>query len=336
VTHAATTGGGRQPARVAAAAALALAIAFAAAAGAAEKVRLSFRNEVTSLDFLIAIEEGYFADEGLEVELVPWTGSDEMLPALAQGKVDLGASGPFGPSYANVIQRGGRVRLVRARSVHAVDHCPYAAYVARPELLDSGRLTGIESLRGLRVSTDRTTKSLYFLELLLAPGGLTIDDVKIVEVPAEVRALALERNQIDVVELTEPRIFQAVSSGYGRVWRGINELAPGRQNTFVVFGRRLLDERRDLGVKAMRALSRAVEQYLEQGKSDRNVELIARRTRMDPEAVRQICWPAWSTDGRIDPDALVEFEEWALRRGLIDAIVPPSTLVDESFLPTDP
>jgi NitT/TauT family transport system substrate-binding protein len=307
-------------------------LGHAAVAPAADKVVFNYRPEVTSADVLIALDEGFFADEGLEIESTPWKGNESMLPPLAQGKLDVVITGSFSPSHVNVIHRGARVRLVRARSVHAPGECSYDAYVARPELIDSGRLAGIETLRGLRIGTDRTSATLYLWERLLAQAGLTIDDVETVDLATNVRALALDRGLVDVVSLTEPRVYHAVSSGHGKVWRGVNDALPGHQKTFMMFGPRLLDQRRDLGSKVMRAIARATRQYVDQGKSERNVEIIARHSRMTPELVRALCWPRWSVDGRIDGPHLEAMQAWALGKGLIDAAVPTAGLVDEGFL----
>ena len=78
---------------------------------------------------------------------------------------------------------------------------------------------------------------------------------------------------------------------------------------------------------------KAVHDYRTEGKSDRNVALVARLTHMPETDVRQLCWPQWSEDGRIDPAGLERVQKWALQQGLIERISSFSELVDDSFLP---
>ena len=45
----------------------------------------------------VAIEKGYFADQGLEVELVTGFGADKVLTALISGEADIGFMGARPP-----------------------------------------------------------------------------------------------------------------------------------------------------------------------------------------------------------------------------------------------
>ena len=48
----------------------------------------------------VAIEKGYFADQGLEVELVTGFGADKVLTALISGEADIGFMGAEASIYA--------------------------------------------------------------------------------------------------------------------------------------------------------------------------------------------------------------------------------------------
>jgi len=305
----------------------------AGAAAAADRVTVSFRNEITSLDLLIALEEGYFAEQGLEVDVLTWNSSADTLPQLAQGRVDFTSSSPLNSAHINLIQRGARVRLVAARSMLAANQCGYASFVARQELLDKVRVDGVAALRGRRIGSNRAISSHYYWSSLLAQGGLTLADVDLRALPTPAMGEALVKGLVDAVVATEPNVFRMVSRGQGKLWKPVNDVLPDRQNTFLLFGRRLLDERPDLGRRVAAAMLKAARQYVEEGRSERNVAIVARRTKMDPDEVRQLCWPQWSRDGRIDPRGIDDFQRWALAQGLIDAPVPFSQLVDQTFLP---
>ena len=53
------------------------------AAPAAVAVKLGLQNNANDVGFHLASERGYFAREGLDVELVPFSNASEMVPSLA-------------------------------------------------------------------------------------------------------------------------------------------------------------------------------------------------------------------------------------------------------------
>lgn len=315
---------------------LTVAVAFVGGAtfsAAGDKVVFRVAKRLSSAVAHIAVAEGYFVDEGLDVELFWADSSAIVIPSLARGKVDVSTTGQFDASFINVIERGARIRLVAARTVHATGVCGYFSFVVRSELIDSGRFDEPASLSGLRIATDRTAGSYYYWSLLLAGSQLTFDDVEIVDVPATVKPDALALGRIDVTSQSEPFVTRSVQTGKAQIWKSVADVLPDHQSSFLVFGRRLLDDRPDLGRRFMSAYLRAVRQYVAEGKSPRNIEIVASQTKMRPEELSEMCWPQVVTDGHIDPLSLQQYQEWAFEEGLIDAIVPLEKLVDDRFLP---
>lgn len=297
-----------------------------------EKVTFSTTLWLSAAVGHIAEERGFFEEEGLDVEFILWQRNGAALPALSQGDIDVSTTGPLNPRYFNLIQRGGAMRLVAARAVHASDDCAYAALVGRSELLASGRLDDPASLKGLRVSTERTSSNYYTWDVLLRSVGLSFDDVELVEVPSTAKPDAFAQGRLDVSTASEPWVTRLRRTGGAQVWRKVADVFPDRQSTFLIFGKRLLEERRDLGVKFVRAYQRAARVYIEEGKSERNLKTVVDRMKYDIGELREMCWPPWSRDGRIDRRTLEDYQVWALEQGLIDEIVPFEQLVDEEFL----
>ena len=72
--------------------------------GAEEKITKVTLNEVAHSIFYapqyVAIEEGYFAEEGLDLTLVTGFGADKVLTALISGEADIGFMGAEASIYA--------------------------------------------------------------------------------------------------------------------------------------------------------------------------------------------------------------------------------------------
>jgi len=287
---------------------------------------------LTSAVTYLAVDQGFFAAEGLEVELVLMNRGGASLPALSSGDIDAANSGPINPRYFNVIQRGAHLRFVAARSFYDPAGCAHEAFVARTDLLDSGRLSDEASLAGLRITTERTASNYFYFSRLLALGRLTIADVELVDLPVAARLDAFDKGLIDVATATEPWVTRLVRAGKVKVWHPVSDVLPGQQVSFLIFGRRLLEERRDLGLRVLRGYAKAARHVREEGKSQRNIESLARRTRFDAEELREMCWPAVPADLRVDPRTLEEYQQWALESGLIDVVVPYEMVVDSGFV----
>lgn len=323
---------GRLAARLAAI--LAVGAVLAGCAGERDPNRISFRvaPRLSSFVAYLAADSGYFEAEGLDVELVPFDSPSSVIPSLAQGDLDVSTVWRLDPAYVNLIARGGRLRLVAAGMILAPGECGYSAFLARPELVASGRLERPDGLRGLRVSTERTASSYYVWSRLMEQAGLTMDDVEIVDVPGSARIEAFANDLIDVATATEPWRTRLIRSGHAALWRPAADVLPGAQTSFIVFGRRLLEERRDLGVRFLRAYQRAVRDYVEQGRTERLIEIVARHTRMAPDELREMCWPTYTLDAELDAATVDDFQRWALAAGQIDAVLPLEQLFDAHFL----
>ncbi|WPY96757.1 ABC transporter substrate-binding protein (plasmid) [Limimaricola variabilis] len=95
------------------AAATAITLALTAGAGLSQELReITFAqpsaSAINSFPVYVAIGEGYFAEEGLEVQVETVNGSGSVLQALAAGQADFGRPGP------------GPLLTARARGVDAV------------------------------------------------------------------------------------------------------------------------------------------------------------------------------------------------------------------------
>ena len=295
-------------------------------------IRVATSAYLVDAAMFIGADEGIFAAHGLHVELVPLNRSGDAPPLLSKGEIDAASSGPLNSRTFNVIERGGDVRIVAARAYYATEGCVSDAFVVRPALLASGRVTGPASLKGLRVTTERSGSNYYYLSLLLAQGRLTLGDVEIVDMPVPMRGDALRKGLVDVATASEPWATRITREGSAVVWKRVSDVLPNRQSTFLLYGKRFLGAEHALGVRFLAAYLEAARRLRAEGKSSRNVEAIARHTRIDPGELRQMCWQPPPADPRPDPKTLAEYQSWAFRNDLLDAVAPYDRLVDTTFL----
>ena len=111
----------------------------------------------------------------------------------------------------------------------------------------------------------------------------------------------------------------------------IKKVVPNLQQAFIAYGPTLLDEGPDAGKRFMAAYLKGVRQY-NQGKTERNLDILAKHTGLDEELLMQICWPSFRSDGRIGVQGVLEFQAWAVEKRFLDSVVTEDEFWDPSFL----
>ncbi len=156
----------------------------------------------------IALAKGYFAAEGLDVELVPMRTSNEMTPALATGELAFGQLAPD-PSIFNAINRDIPLKFV-GYSVIISDNDTSGGWVVRQDHLDSGRYKGPQDLKGMTVAISAPGGiGQVWTERVLAKGGLTLDDVQFGTITFPDQPAAYAGKSIDAGFLVEPFVSVA-------------------------------------------------------------------------------------------------------------------------------
>ncbi len=294
-------------------------------------VKIAYAPYIAFAPLFIAEDEGFFNEQGLQIEFVKTTEAVEALPALIKGEIDVITDVLF-PSYFNAITRGGKIKIVADRGYLSPSGCTYTAMMARKSLVKEGKLDHLSQIKGLRFGISQTTTVTgYFLDKALDQAGLTITDIETIflQMPARVEAFA--KGTIDISLATEPWITITSGHGHAMVWMPIQEIAPNLQFAFLMYGPTILEKNRDIGNKFMVAYLKGVRQY-NQGKTERNIEIVAKHTGLDRGLLKKCCWQSIHNDGQINIESILDYQSWALKKGFLDKQVPPDQFWEPSFI----
>jgi NitT/TauT family transport system substrate-binding protein len=294
------------------------------------KVRIVALTYMSSSPFHIADVEGYYTEQGIEVELITAPPQQELLPLLIQGEVDV-MFHQFNSGLLNAISSGAKVKVVCAVPPYADTGCASGGLVARKELLESGLLDDLSSVTQYRFALRAHSFPAYMTERFLRSVNLTVEDLTIETLDSSIMGEALRQGSIDVVWVGEPWLTRILQEGHAEVWAPSYSIYPGYTTGGVVFGPSLLGENRDLGERFMVAFVKAFRQYV-QGKTARNLELVAEFTGLDQELLEQVCWEARVWDGQPYVPGVLDYQDWAIAKGLVDSPVSAEQFWDSSFL----
>jgi len=152
----------------------------------------------------IGIAKGFFAAEGLAIDLVYAQSNTAVVQQLAASSVNMSvATGLVDPIRA--IDKGAPVAIARFE----VQAPPYA-------LLAKPAITSIAKLRGKTISVGGAKDiTRIFLERMLAPNGVKPGEFDMVFAGAtSARFSALQSGAVDAALLTSPFNFHAQSAGF--------------------------------------------------------------------------------------------------------------------------
>ena len=294
------------------------------------KLRVNMLPYMSFVPLEIAEKEGYFAEQGIEVEFFRLENDAEIVVALNRGELDVSA-GFITVGTLNAISQGKHIKFVADKGFVDPTGCTVNALLARRDLVEAGELQGAAQLEGRVIAMKPPTLEGYVVEKLLSEAGLSLADVTAVDMPPPAELDAFENGAIDLTSTSEPWVTRLVQAGDAVVWMPFEDLVPDFQFAALVYGDSLLSENPEVGQRFMVAYLKAVRQY-NLGKDDRNMELLAEFTGQDRDFLEAVCWPTFRSDGRINTQSILDFQEWAGEKGFLDDKVTVEQFWDSSFV----
>jgi len=158
------------------------------------------------LPLTIAERQGYFKDEGLDVEILDFPGGARSLQALLGGSVDL-VSG----AYEHTISQQAKGQNIEALVLQGKDA---GIVLGLPKAKAANYKSGAD-LKGLKIGVTAPGSSTnMFVNNLLAKAALAPDSVSIIGVGATAGAVAImKKGEIDAIANLDPVISLLESDG---------------------------------------------------------------------------------------------------------------------------
>lgn len=282
--------------------------------------------------YYIAKAEGYFAEQGLDVELVQLGSSNEMVPLLLDGELDV-AQPTLTAGFFNAIKRGGNLKMVMPGATFQEQECAFTAYFVRRADLESGIYADPANWKGAQVAltpAGAQSTSGYMTERFLQRGGLQLSDVELPVVDLAVQPEALRSGQVDIVLAAEPAVTRMKKDGELAMLMPGDVLIDGLTSSSVVFGERMLQDPR-LATRFLAAYLKGARQY-QQGLTPRNLELLSEFSGFDPALLSEVCLVAIPADGNFNLDAIADYQNWLVSQNLLDGAVVPEDFVESRFI----
>jgi NitT/TauT family transport system substrate-binding protein len=217
---------------------VAFAAALPAAAQAPEKKKITIavggKNLFYYMPLTVAERNGYFKDEGLEVEIPNFDGGAKALQALVGGSADM-VSG----AYEHTINMAAKKQPIKA----VVLQMKYSSIVLVMPKAKAASYNGGKGLKGLKVGVTAPGSSTnMFLNNILVKAGLKPTDVSVVGVGTGAGVVAaMEKGELDAVANLDPVVTQLESTGKfvavadSRTEKGMQDIYGGDYMASVIY-----------------------------------------------------------------------------------------------------
>jgi NitT/TauT family transport system substrate-binding protein len=213
-------------------------------------VRLGATLSQSDAPICVAIAKGYFAEQGLDVQISPMQTAAMMMAPLGAGQLDVATGAPTAGMF-NAVGHGIDLKCVASEAISAPGYGVISVLV-RKDLIDSGRVKTFKDLKGLTFAeVGQGTAAFVTMSEALRRGGHTYKDVHEVYIGFPEQIAAFANKSIDASCTIEPFATKAIQGGYAVRFSASDVLIPNGMNSIIFFSGGFIRNSRDAGVKFM-------------------------------------------------------------------------------------
>lgn len=294
------------------------------------KVRLA---EVTHSSFYtplyVALENGYFEDEGLEIELILTPGADKVSAAVLSNDVEIGFAGAESAIYVYDQDEADYLQIFAGLTKRDGQFI-----VARDNYDDFS----LEELYGKEILVGRSTgmPALNFLNGL-KNMGIDIDKINI---NYSVEFAALSGSFIggtgDFVNLFEPNATSLEEQGYGTVVASVGEMSGEVPYTVFYARKSYIKENSDVIEAFTKAIARGIEYTLENDSKIVAEDIIEQFPDTDVSELTLMIdrykeYDCWLENPFVSEEIFTNLEDFLIDFDLIDEYVSYEDLVNNFY-----
>jgi NitT/TauT family transport system substrate-binding protein len=320
------------------AAALAVGIASGADAPAPDRIRLAINKEnYANLPLFVAVDNGYFQQQNLDVVLVPYTGSSlTQLPFLARGEVDITEIAPA-PGLFNLGAEGFNVKVIASLSGAHAGWNGTSWLMVRQDLWDAKTIRKPSDLRGMHLDVAAAGAPTDLLaHEVIRQAGLTTSEVN---VTSAVRTppnwyTSLRNHAVDVQAAIEPTATEIEREGLAHKWLSYADGAPWFQDVYLAGSPVFVRDHHDALRRFLIAYLTAARDIDRAGPvwSPKLAAVAAKWTQLPLATIMAVPGPAYTGLGAVNRSSLERVQAYWVSQALVKSPEPLNDLLDLTAL----
>lgn len=295
---------------------------------AQERVKLRVSSATKTLGYgplWVAAKKGFFAQQGLDIDLVVIRGSDVAIQALAGGSLEISGSAADAPIAA--VERGLDLVIIGG-IINGLTQ----------SIMAGKKLKTYEDLRGTTIGAISLTSGVTFaLRWVLKTKGLEYPrDYKLLVIGGSPQTYAaLTTGQIDAAALSLPLNYAAEELGFNEIGRFV-DVIPNYQLASLSIKRSWAEKNRPVLIRFMKAMALTM-RWLHQ-KKEAAIDFLSQEMKLKREHAGK-GWEfytgnrVWHPDGDVNLEGLKNTVQIFWEVNQFKSPMPsPSKYVDQSYL----
>ena len=305
----------------------------------AETIKVAITKLLSYPSVPIAIERGYFKEEGLEAQMVFFESAEPMAVALASGDVDFGVSGLSAAFYT--LASLGQIRVLASSAMEQPGFYNLV-FLGSNKAYEAG-LTSAHAIPGHSFAVTQIGTSLqYSLGLLAEKDRFSMSEVAVRPLHAIPNVItALSGSQIDSAVLPATPALPLLDRGVIKLLGWVSDLAPGWMGAVAFTSTKAANEKRDMVQRFVNAYRKGSRDYHDAFASKENkrqnsaatppmLTLLSKFTGI-PEPLIDRAPPYLDGEGRVVMADLAHQIAWYKSQNMMKADVRPEDFVDKRY-----
>jgi NitT/TauT family transport system substrate-binding protein len=321
---------------------VAIAVAFAGLASRAEAndiIKIGSTKIASGGPIFIAIDKGYFAEQGLDAQMEFFAASLPVAVATVSGGIDVGSAG----LTAGLYQLGGQgqLRIIAANARDAAGF-PLYAFIASNKAYEAG-LKSYKDVGGKSVALGEVgAPAHYTLSLITAKYGVDLKTVRVLPMQAIVNVIsAVTGGQADAGVTPASAVLPAIHKGDVKLIGYPGAEVP-TQGGAMIITTKTADERGDLVRRYLNGLRKGTRAYHDAfiGPDDKPrmgptapemLAIIAKYTQQPVDQIKNGLAYV-DADARLDVKDVLRQIAWYKEEGMIKGEVDGDKIIDKRYV----
>lgn len=272
---------------------------------------------------VIAQDQGFFADEGLDVELDTGAqGGAANLTRVVSGDIQVGFSDVV--SLILAADRGIGIQLVGP--ANAGGQAPGETYSAVVSKKGSG-IKGYEDLQGKTIGVNALNNiGDVTIKGALAEQGVSTESVSFVEIPIPQLGAAVEAGRVDAAQVLEPFLSSTLAGDGQAVFYNYVDVVPRGAIAYYFMSTSFIEANGDVADRFKRAMDKAT--AFAAMNPDAVRAAIPEYTEIPEEAAQNMILPVFDPD-QLGREAIENVAALMVEQGLIDQVPDLAALLRE-------
>jgi NitT/TauT family transport system substrate-binding protein len=221
-----------------------------------QNVKAAYMPITANLPLFVAIEQGYFKQNGLSVEASEASSPNDIVAALVSGKIDFAPVLAYNIIFSSALQYPDTFKLFSSTEETKTNYT--ASIIAKKD----SSINSYQDLRGKKIGVYGGLVQTNFLKAILTGMKINLDEVKIIEINPKLQIQGLLAGEYDALSTTEPTSNIALLSGQTKLVSGnprTEYIMSPFPSTAAVLSTKFINENKTTALAVVQSLNQAID-----------------------------------------------------------------------------